>query len=435
MGTRISQFTPLTTVASADYFPLVQASDTTNKRVSLASLLASVPLGAAATPSIAFTADTDTGIYSPGANQVAVATNGTQRLTVDTAATTSTLPVVHPLGAVGTPSLTFTGDLNTGFYSPAADTLAAVTGGSNRLHITSGGLVGIGTSSPNARLHLNGPDYTALSLSDFFGATHAIRVNSRLDNTKSLFLGVSSGASDVISIGVASSTTQAEPLALQPFGGNVGIGTTSPGSALEINAAASTSPFIAKINTAEAARIDSSGRLLVGTSTDLAGGSHLFQVNASTTGIAVKTAATNSDNYTCWNAATSGNNAFINFYTETSITARGGITYNRAGGLVVYATTSDYRAKDIIGPVQNPGATIDALRVYEGKMKGATQSRPMLIAHEAQEHAPYTVTGEKDAVEDDGTPKFQQMDMSALVPLLLAEIQSLRQRVATLESA
>jgi hypothetical protein len=49
--------------------------------------------------------------------------------------------------------------------------------------------------------------------------------------------------------------------------GNVGIGTTSPGSALEINAAAATSPFIAKINNAESARIDSSGRLLVGTST------------------------------------------------------------------------------------------------------------------------------------------------------------------------
>jgi hypothetical protein len=51
--------------------------------------------------------------------------------------------------------------------------------------------------------------------------------------------------------------------------GRVGIGTTSPGSALEINAAAATSPFIAKINTAEAARIDSSGRLLIGTSTSV----------------------------------------------------------------------------------------------------------------------------------------------------------------------
>ena len=119
----------------------------------------SVPLGIAGAPSLTFTGDLNTGIYSPGADQVAVATNGTQRLTVDTAATTSTLPVVHPLGAVGTPSITFTGDLNTGFYSPGADTLAAVTAGNNRLHITSTGLVGIGISDPGALLTLgtNGP--------------------------------------------------------------------------------------------------------------------------------------------------------------------------------------------------------------------------------------------------------------------------------------
>ena len=55
--------------------------------------------------------------------------------------------------------------------------------------------------------------------------------------------------------------------------GNVGIGVTAPQAALDINAAASTSPFIASINSSEAARIDSSGRLLVGisTATDVAG--------------------------------------------------------------------------------------------------------------------------------------------------------------------
>jgi hypothetical protein len=135
-----------------------------------------------------------------------------------------------------------------------------------------------------------------------------------------------------------------------------------------------------------------------------------------------------------WNNATTGDNIFLTFRTETTDTARGSITYNRAGGLVAYNTTSDYRSKDIFGPVQNSGATIDALKVYEGQMKGASQSRPMLVAHEAQEHAPYAVTGEKDAVNEDGTPKYQQMDVSALVPLLLAEIQSLRARVAQLES-
>jgi hypothetical protein len=62
--------------------------------------------------------------------------------------------ISHALGAVGTPSLTFTGDLNTGFWSPAADTLAASTGGSEGLRITSGGDVNIGTGggtiSPNS---------------------------------------------------------------------------------------------------------------------------------------------------------------------------------------------------------------------------------------------------------------------------------------------
>jgi hypothetical protein len=42
-----------------------------------------VPLGSAAAPTVRFTGDTNTGIYSPGADQVAVATNGTGRLFVD----------------------------------------------------------------------------------------------------------------------------------------------------------------------------------------------------------------------------------------------------------------------------------------------------------------------------------------------------------------
>lgn len=139
------------------------------------------------------------------------------------------------------------------------------------------------------------------------------------------------------------------------------------------------------------------------------------------------------DAIAAWNSATTGDNKFIQFYTESGASIRGSITYNRAGGLVAYNTTSDYRAKDILGPVDAPGVTIDALRVYIGKMKGASVERPMLVAHEAQAVAPYSVTGEKDAVNEDGTPKYQQMDHSSLVPLLIAELQSLRARVTQLE--
>jgi hypothetical protein len=45
--------------------------------------ISGVPVGSASAPAFSFTGDTNTGIYSPGADQVAVATNGTGRLFVD----------------------------------------------------------------------------------------------------------------------------------------------------------------------------------------------------------------------------------------------------------------------------------------------------------------------------------------------------------------
>ena len=134
-----------------------------------------------------------------------------------------------------------------------------------------------------------------------------------------------------------------------------------------------------------------------------------------------------------WQSHTSGDNKFVIFYTEASPTERGSITYNRAGGLTAYNTTSDYRSKDITGKYEASGETIDQLQVYMGKMKGATIARPMMIAHEAAAVVPYAVTGEKDAEDKDGKPIYQSMDHQIFVPLLIAEVQALRSRVALLE--
>ena len=193
----------------------------------------------------------------------------------------------------------------------------------------------------------------------------------------------------------------------------------------------------AAISFTQAMTLTAAGTLCLGRTSAYSGNVEKFSVQA--TGVspaifAINAAGASDYNLVAWNNATSGDNKFLGFFTETSATERGSIDYNRAGGLTRYNTTSDYRAKDILGPVQNSGATIDALKVYEGQMKGATQSRPMLIAHEAQEYAPYAVSGVKDEVKEDGTPKYQQIDVSAFVPLLLAEMQSLRKRVAELES-
>jgi hypothetical protein len=62
--------------------------------------------------------------------------------------------VVFPAGAVGTPSITTTGDTNTGIFFPAADTIAFAEGGAEAMRIDSSGNVGIGTSSPTAALHV-----------------------------------------------------------------------------------------------------------------------------------------------------------------------------------------------------------------------------------------------------------------------------------------
>jgi len=62
-------------------------------------------------------------------------------------------------GALGAPAIAFASDKNTGLYSPGEDTLALVTAGANRLHITSGGLVGLGTSGPSAKLDVEAANF------------------------------------------------------------------------------------------------------------------------------------------------------------------------------------------------------------------------------------------------------------------------------------
>jgi hypothetical protein len=94
------------------------------------------PLGAAATPTYTFTGDTNTGIYSSGADTIDLATGGAARVSLGTTALTSTLPVIAPLGAAATPSYTFSGDTNTGVFSSGADVLNLSAGGTSRVAVS-----------------------------------------------------------------------------------------------------------------------------------------------------------------------------------------------------------------------------------------------------------------------------------------------------------
>jgi len=95
--------------------------------------------------------------------------------------------------------------------------------------------------------------------------------------------------------------------------------------------------------------------------------------------------------FTCamWNAATSGDNPWITFVTETSPSVRGGIDYNRAGGVVRYNTSSDVNLKNIIG-YSDKQKSIDILnstkiREFSWKEDKTNKSQIGVIAQELYE--------------------------------------------------
>lgn len=85
--------------------------------------------GAAASPGITFTTDTNTGIYRVGENQLGLAAGAALRLTIGTTSITSTLPYYAPDGTAAAPSYAFSSDTNTGLYWVSADTLGITTAG------------------------------------------------------------------------------------------------------------------------------------------------------------------------------------------------------------------------------------------------------------------------------------------------------------------
>lgn len=264
----------------------------------------------------------------------------------------------------GTNTGTIQSDINYGMLLGAAGArpIALFTNGTERMRIDSSGNVGIGTSSPTSPIHVQ----------------------------------KSTGSG-----GVAIAQFRDES-------------PTSGGNGLLVDVTNTPNTYVAdfRIGNSSNVRIDSSGNLLVGTSTSQG----RITANAADGVAAIGTIVASAINY---NAISFHNNAG---------TQVGRILANNAG-TTQYITSSDQRLKENIADANDAGDKIDAIQVrqYDWKADGSHQDYGM-IAQELQAVAPEAVAGDADSEEIMG------VDYSKLVPMLVKEIQSLRARVAQLEN-
>jgi hypothetical protein len=110
-------------------------------------------------------------------------------------------------------------------------------------------------------------------------------------------------------------------------------------------------------------------------------------------------------------------------------------TISVTSSATAYNTSSDYRLKENVVPMEGALDRVDALKPFRFNfIADADKTVDGFLAHEVQDIVPEAITGEKDAVDEKGNPEYQGIDQSKLVPLLVAAIQELKAEIELLKS-
>ena len=253
--------------------------------------------------------------------------------------------------------------------------------------IIASGNLGIGTSSPLTKAHIQNSDV-------------AFAPDANAD-----MLIVENNGTSAIQI-VASDTDKAELFFSDTTRNRGGFSYNHNGDYLATVAAGS-----------ERMRIDSSGNVLV---------------NGTTVRAKHTVSRSDASSYNYASISVSNQPDHFVFYNDSTVTG----SISRSGGTGVnYNTSSDYRLKE--NAVDMTGA-ITRVKSLQPKRFNFIADDSVTVdgfmAHEAQTVVPEAVTGTHNEVDDDGNPVYQGIDQAKLVPLLTGALQEAIAKIETLET-
>ena len=437
----------------ADFFGVILAG------ADYVNVGANFPSGSAAVPSITFDSDLDTGIYNSAANQVSITTAGTERLRIDSAGQIEAVS----LGTAAAPSFSFTTDPNTGIYSPGADQVAISTNGTGRLFVDASGNVGVGYASPS---NFAGGDLGATAPLVVGDGTGSRNVNIFSANNNYGHLAFSDGTSGSstyagliqyyhVNDSMAFYTGSSQRMLIDSSG-RLGLGTSSPSALLDVKVASDAKLLVQDGNTtgnvkfnavnnavsanvnleisasntqffnggSERARIDSSGRLLVGTSSYAGNGKLIAAGNtggdAGTLDIcwagSRPTAADTDIGYIRWYSAdnSSGNAHYASIYASSDGASSSG---SDIPGRLVFSTTADGASSPTerarinqrgAFKATNTGSYTNSTAAYHEFVNNADDTVSLYIKSTAASGQQYGLYIETANDQNDGTRFFLQ---------------------------
>ena len=400
------------------------------------------------------------------------------------------------LGSAGTPSLKFTGDTNTGIYSPGADQIAITTGGTSRLFIDSSGRLLAGTSTARANFFgttlsslaqiegtggstargslsvlnndvSNNPPYVLLGRSGAatLGSNAAVVSGSRLgtltfhgaDGTSFIEAATVAGEVDgtpgtndmpgrlVFSTTADGAASPTERLRITSAG-LVGIGTSSPAKKLDVyeGSAGNVEQYLRNTTINLLSKIDGTTSAQFGTETShplllLTGNSERARLDTSGEWLVY---SSGNDTLVAGNAAGSGTaqSLFTGVHTRTSTTGGGTVAYRIYNNGTTFSVSDARQKKNVETARDGYLEDLQQLRVvkYNWIDQADTESKELgLLAQEVAQVFPGLVQS-ADPSDPESTLGIKSSVFSFMLIKALQEagekIEALETRLAALEA-